>query len=63
MKEFKADEMSWVVDEWKEGLSTKVLHKIQELESQLEKLRKERQQRLFQLESLEAALHKQKQKV
>ncbi|KAJ7341084.1 hypothetical protein JRQ81_004794 [Phrynocephalus forsythii] len=59
----KADEMSWVVEEWKEGLSTKVLHKIQELESQLEKLRKERQQRQFQLESLEAALQKQKQKV
>ncbi|XP_072846327.2 centromere protein F [Pogona vitticeps] len=55
--------MSWVVEEWKEGLSTKVLHKIQELESQLEKLRKERQQRQFQLESLEAALQKQKQKV
>nr|XP_060610262.1 centromere protein F [Anolis sagrei ordinatus] len=55
--------MSWVVEEWKEGLSTKVLHKIQELESQLEKLKKERQQKQFQLESLEAALQKQKQKV
>ncbi|XP_066467809.1 centromere protein F [Tiliqua scincoides] len=55
--------MSWVVEEWKEGLSTRVLHKIQELESQLEKLKKERQQRQFQLESLEAALQKQKQKV
>nr|XP_034967213.1 centromere protein F [Zootoca vivipara] len=55
--------MSWAVEEWKEGLSTKALHKIQELESQLEKLKKERQQRQFQLESLEAALQKQKQKV
>lgn len=55
--------MSWVVEEWKEGLSTRVLHKIQDLESQLEKLKKERQQRQFQLESLEAALQKQKQKV
>nr|XP_008124053.1 PREDICTED: centromere protein F isoform X1 [Anolis carolinensis] len=55
--------MSWVVEEWKEGLSTKVLHKIQELESQLEKFKKERQQKQFQLESLEAALQKQKQKV
>uniref|UniRef100_A0A8D2IIZ9 Centromere protein F n=1 Tax=Varanus komodoensis TaxID=61221 RepID=A0A8D2IIZ9_VARKO len=55
--------MSWVVEEWKEGLSTRVLHKIQELESHLEKLKKERQQRQFQLESLEAALQKQKQKV
>ncbi|KAF7254220.1 Centromere protein F [Varanus komodoensis] len=59
----KSAEMSWVVEEWKEGLSTRVLHKIQELESHLEKLKKERQQRQFQLESLEAALQKQKQKV
>ncbi|KAH0622704.1 hypothetical protein JD844_025235 [Phrynosoma platyrhinos] len=55
--------MSWAVEEWKEGLSTRVLHKIQELESHLEKLKKERQQKQFQLESLEAALQKQKQKV
>nr|DBA27257.1 TPA: hypothetical protein GDO54_011421 [Pyxicephalus adspersus] len=55
--------MSWVVDEWKEGLPTKTLQKIQELESQLDKLKKERQQRQFQLESLEAAFQKQKQKV
>ncbi|KAM4694203.1 centromere protein F [Discoglossus pictus] len=55
--------MSWVVDEWKEGLPTKSLQKIQELESQLDKLKKERQQRQFQLESLEAAFQKQKQKV
>uniref|UniRef100_A0A8C0GRD2 Centromere protein Cenp-F N-terminal domain-containing protein n=1 Tax=Chelonoidis abingdonii TaxID=106734 RepID=A0A8C0GRD2_CHEAB len=55
--------MSWVVEEWKEGLSTRALQKIQELESQLDKLKKERQQRQFQLESLEAALQKQKQKV
>uniref|UniRef100_UPI00398F8423 centromere protein F isoform X2 n=1 Tax=Pristiophorus japonicus TaxID=55135 RepID=UPI00398F8423 len=55
--------MSWVVEEWKEGLSTKALQKIQEIETQLDKLKKERQQRQFQLESLEAALLKQKQKV
>ncbi|XP_056424286.1 centromere protein F isoform X2 [Hyla sarda] len=55
--------MSWVVEEWKEGLPTKTLQKIQELESQLDKLKKERQQRQFQLESLEAAFQKQKQKV
>ncbi|KAM9316853.1 centromere protein F [Gastrophryne carolinensis] len=54
--------MSWVVDEWKEGLPSKTLQKIQELESQLDKLKKERQQRQFQLESLEAAFQKQKQK-
>ncbi|XP_013908362.1 PREDICTED: centromere protein F [Thamnophis sirtalis] len=55
--------MSWVVEEWKEGLSTRALQKIHDLESQVEKFKKERQQRQFQLESLEAALEKQKQKV
>ncbi|XP_043551751.1 centromere protein F-like isoform X2 [Chiloscyllium plagiosum] len=55
--------MSWVVEEWKQGLPTKALQKIQEIETQLDKLKKERQQRQFQLESLEAALLKQKQKV
>jgi len=55
--------MNWAVEEWKEGLSPRVLQKIHELESQVDKLKKERQQRQFQLESLEAALQKQKQKV
>ncbi|KAM7117618.1 centromere protein F isoform 1-T2 [Ciconia maguari] len=55
--------MSWAVEEWKEGLSPRVLQKIHELEGQVDKLKKERQQRQFQLESLEAALQKQKQKV
>ncbi|XP_010160241.1 PREDICTED: centromere protein F, partial [Eurypyga helias] len=55
--------MSWAVEEWKEGLSPRVLQKILELESQVDKLKKERQQRQFQFESLEAALQKQKQKV
>ncbi|XP_059841831.1 centromere protein F [Hypanus sabinus] len=55
--------MSWAVEEWKEGLPTKALQKIQEIEIQLDKLKKERQQRQFQVETLEAALLKQKQKV
>ncbi|XP_027537723.1 centromere protein F [Neopelma chrysocephalum] len=55
--------MSWAVEEWKEGLSPRVLQKIHELESQVDKLKKERQQRQYQLETLEAALQKQKQKV
>ncbi|XP_078261927.1 uncharacterized protein cenpf [Rhinoraja longicauda] len=55
--------MSWVVEEWKEGLPTKVLQKIQEIELHLDKLKKERQQRQLQVEALEAALLKQKQKV
>ncbi|NXU17331.1 CENPF protein, partial [Pardalotus punctatus] len=52
--------MSWAVEEWKEGLSARVLQKIHELESQVDKLQKERQQRQYQLETLEAALQKQK---
>lgn len=55
--------MSWAVEEWKDGLPGKALQKIQEMESQLDKLKKERTQKQFQLESLEAALQKQKQKV
>ncbi|XP_008581927.1 PREDICTED: centromere protein F-like [Galeopterus variegatus] len=55
--------MSWALEEWKEGLPTRALQKVQELEGQLDKLKKERQQRQFQLETLEAALQKQKQKV
>ncbi|KAM6217395.1 centromere protein F [Rhynchocyon petersi] len=55
--------MSWVLEEWKAGLPTGALQKIQELEGQLDKLKKERQQRQFQLETLETALQKQKQKV
>lgn len=55
--------MSWAVEEWRDGLSGKALQKVQEFESQLDKLKKERQQKQFQVESLEAALQKQKQKV
>lgn len=55
--------MSWAVEEWKDGLSGKALQKIQEIEVQLDKLKKERTQKQFQLDSLEAALQKQKQKV
>ncbi|MBN3304345.1 CENPF protein, partial [Amia calva] len=55
--------MSWAVEEWKDGLPGKALQKIQEIEGQLDKLKKERQQKQFQLESLEAAFQKQKQKV
>ncbi|KAM5238831.1 centromere protein F [Ctenodactylus gundi] len=55
--------MSWALEEWKEGLPSRALQKIQELEAQLDRLRKEKQQRQFQLDTLEAALQKQKQKV
>lgn len=55
--------MSWAVEEWKDGLPGKALQKIREMEAQLDKLKKERTQKQFQLDSLEAALQKQKQKV
>ena len=51
--------MSWVQDEWKDGLNQKVLLKISNLENQNEKLKKEAKQKQFQLESLEAAFSKQ----
>uniref|UniRef100_A0A3B3RI32 Centromere protein F n=1 Tax=Paramormyrops kingsleyae TaxID=1676925 RepID=A0A3B3RI32_9TELE len=55
--------MSWAGDEWKDGLPGKALQKIQEIEGQLDKLKKERQQKQFQMDSLEATLLKQKQKI
>lgn len=55
--------MSWAVEEWKDGLPVKALQKIQEMEVHLDKLKKERTQKQFKLDSLEAALQKQKQKV
>ena len=51
------------MEEWKDGLPGKALQKIQEMESQLDKLKKDRNQKQFQLDSLEATLQKQKQKV
>ncbi|XP_058875972.1 centromere protein F-like isoform X2 [Acipenser ruthenus] len=54
--------MSWALDDWKAGLPGRALQRVQELESQLEKLLKERQQRQFQLEAVEGALLQQKHK-
>ena len=45
--------MSWVANEWKDGLPPRALQKIAELETQLERLKKERQQKQFQFDSLE----------
>ncbi|KAM5295319.1 LOW QUALITY PROTEIN: centromere protein F-like [Glossophaga mutica] len=55
--------MSWAVGDGKEGLPTRAPQKTQELEGQLDKLKKERPQRQFQLETLEAVLQKQTHKV
>ncbi|KAM5295314.1 LOW QUALITY PROTEIN: centromere protein F-like [Glossophaga mutica] len=55
--------MSWAVGDGKEGLPTRAPQKTHELEGQLHKLKKERPQRQFQLETLEAVLQKQTHKV
>ena len=52
--------MSWARDEWKENLSAQALKKVSEYEQNFERNRKELQQRQFQLDSLDAALQKQK---
>ena len=45
--------MSWAVSEWKDGLPSRALQKIEELEQQLEKLKRERLQKQCQLDTLE----------
>ena len=45
--------MSWVQQEWKDGLPPRALQKIEQLEMQMEKVKKECQQKQFQFESLE----------
>ena len=50
---FVIQTMSWVVNEWKDGLPARALQKIEEMEKQVERLNKERQQRQFQLDSLQ----------
>lgn len=49
---FRLD-MSWAADEWKDGLPAKALQKINQLETQFERLKKEREQKQYQLDSLE----------
>ena len=54
--------MSWARDEWKNELTPTALKNVNQLEKSLEALKKDKQQRSFQLESLEAALALQKRK-
>ena len=54
--------MSWARDEWKNDLPVIALQNIDKLEKNLEVLKKDKQQRIFQHESLEAALIAQKRK-
>jgi centromere protein F len=55
--------MSWAASEWKDGLPTRALQKIEDLEQQLDKLKRERQQKQCQMDSLEQSLEKQKRKM
>ncbi|XP_067831683.1 centromere protein F-like [Heptranchias perlo] len=55
--------MSWALEEWKSELSSRALQKVSEYESQLDKLKRERQQKQLQLDSLEVAFQKQNQKL
>ena len=45
--------MSWAVNEWKDGLSHKALQEITKLESQVDRLQKERVQKQFQFDGLD----------
>ena len=45
--------MSWASMEWKNELPSRALQKVEELEQQLEKLKKERQQKQCQMDTLE----------
>uniref|UniRef100_A0A8D2LLM8 Centromere protein Cenp-F N-terminal domain-containing protein n=1 Tax=Varanus komodoensis TaxID=61221 RepID=A0A8D2LLM8_VARKO len=55
--------MSWPGEDWKVGLPAQALRAIAEVEQHLARLQKERQQKQVQLDTLEAAMHKQRQKV
>ena len=52
--------MSWARDEWKVDLAPQALKKVSEYEENLDRNRKELQQRQFQIDSLNASLQKQK---
>ncbi|XP_044304583.1 centromere protein F-like isoform X2 [Varanus komodoensis] len=54
--------MSWPGEDWKVGLPAQALRAIAEVEQHLARLQKERQQKQVQLDTLEAAMHKQRQK-
>ena len=54
--------MSWAQDEWKNNLPHVALQKIDVLEKALETLKKDQQQKKFQLESITASFENQKKK-
>ena len=48
--------MSWAANEWKDGLPHKALRAIEEMEKNLEWLKKERTQRQYQFDTLEQVI-------
>ena len=48
--------MSWVADEWKDGLPARALQRIEQIEKQFERVKKEKDQKQFQLDSLEQVI-------
>ena len=52
--------MSWAKEEWKQELSANAIKNVYELEQKCETFQKDCKQRQFQLDSLQAALAKQK---
>ena len=54
--------MSWAQDEWKNNLPHVALQKIDVLEKTLETLKRDQQQKKFQLESITASFENQKKK-
>jgi Cenp-F N-terminal domain. len=54
--------MSWAQDEWKNNLPHVAIQKINAMEKGIEQLRKDQQQKKFQIQSLEASIEHQKKK-
>ena len=50
--------MSWLKDEWKDGLPSNALVKVSELEDECERLAKEKKCLQFQIDALQASLNK-----
>ncbi|KJE92117.1 hypothetical protein CAOG_03140 [Capsaspora owczarzaki ATCC 30864] len=50
--------MSWLAEEWKSGLSAKVLTKIEEIEQQVQRLTRDNGQKQLHIETTEASLEK-----
>ena len=48
--------MSWAADEWKVDLSHRALQKVEQLEGQLNRLKKEAEMKQFKLDSMEQVL-------